>query len=802
MNKKSLNFLSIFSLLVVVTGSAIAAQSPNPRSSGVSTARMESPEVKRTTSSVADEQVSRSATKRTTAAVPRTATVPTTQGVVTSRSAARQTVVSSNGRVDTVAARTAKTPSTTTARSAQISNTARSASKPISNISRSAARATAVYDDVSKMGTGYANCRDAYNTCMDQFCAKSNETYRRCYCSSKITDFRSTEAGLDEAKLLLMQFEDNNLNAIDKTAAEVDAMYSATVGEQAIKNDTSAAQKTLSDISDLLSGKKKVESSKTNTSLGLSLDFSVDLDDIWSGGSGSSNSIFNTNAASSITGLEGQELYNAAHKQCQEIIKGSCENSAVTTMAVSSYNILIGQDCNAYEKSLNTKKQAVMQTVRQAEKILREARLDEYRSHNSADVNECIANVKAAITADTACGQNYKKCLDYTGLYIDINTGEPIYSPQLFKLTEILNLNIASGDIAGGNQKFNQFLDGKKMFAEKALDSCRDKADIVWSEFKRSAMIEIAQAQDAKIEEVKSSCVTTMKECYDGQSGQLASFDDTTAKAAGALSAYAARAMCSDKVVACAALYPGPECKFDTNGRLTTPQCGMQALMDFVQTVDNVKVAEGCEVGMRNFVESLCAPASGDTHVSPWGCRLMAKSAGNDNYTPGETANTISKQLQKFAFDNCTDPSAAKPASYNEWSDSMIKTMVDTTQRKILEDIDYVLYDECEEAEGLWVTAEELISTDKPEQKFYVAAFAGRTPDIASKTPNDAAGTSWGYCIQNTVKYQCIAQDESTGGNGYAIYNPTSNTCTFTDEWYKIKCEGLGGYYDGGVCYV
>ena len=34
------------------------------------------------------------------------------------------------------------------------------------------------------------------------------------------------------------------------------------------------------------------------------------------------------------------------------------------------------------------------------------------------------------------------------------------------------------------------------MFATSALDTCRDIADVVWTEFKRSALIEIAQAQD------------------------------------------------------------------------------------------------------------------------------------------------------------------------------------------------------------------------------------------------------------------------------------------------------------------
>ena len=131
-----------------------------------------------------------------------------------------------------------------------------------SGVARAAtlARATAVFNDISKIGGGYGACRDSYATCMDQFCANANDTYRRCFCSARFTEFRDTEYALDEARQLLQQFEDNSLNAIDKTAAEVNAMYSATVGEAAIKKDTSLAQKTLNEIGDLLSGKKKKRS--------------------------------------------------------------------------------------------------------------------------------------------------------------------------------------------------------------------------------------------------------------------------------------------------------------------------------------------------------------------------------------------------------------------------------------------------------------------------------------------------------------------------------------------------------------
>ncbi|MDL2295415.1 hypothetical protein LJC18_01200 [Lachnospiraceae bacterium OttesenSCG-928-E19] len=812
---KTFKFLYSFAFLVATICGAngvMAAQAPNPRSSNAVATARDGREVKRTATTVSDDVVSRSARRTTTVATPRVSgAIPTTAGVVASRSASRQPTVAT-GRSDATTARVATTPVVSTGRSATTPTSARSAvSQNNVNVSRAAtARATAIYDDVSKIGGGYAECRDAYSTCMDQFCGKSNDTYRRCYCSEKITEFRNTEAALDEAKTMLLQFQDVNLDAIDKSAAEINAMYSATIGEAAIKNDTSAAQKTLAEIGDLLAGKKKVQASTTSVFSGLTLDFSAELDDIW-GDNSSSNSIFGGfgSSVSDLSQYEGKTLYDAAHKQCMEMIKDQCSSNAVSTMAKSSYGILINQDCTTYEKKINTQRQAVQNTVREAENILRQARLEEYRNHNSADVNECIGQVKAAITADTACGTNYKRCLDYTGLYINSSTGEPIYSPQLFKLTEILNLNaaVSSGDILGTNPRFNNYLDEKKMFAERALDTCRDKADVVWAEFKRSALIEIAQAQDNAIESVKSTCVSTMAECYDTQSGAMASFDTTTAQAAGALNTMAARAMCTDKVSACAALFAGPNdpvCKFDNQGRLTTPQCGLTALLAFVQTVDNVKVAEGCEVGLRNFVETTCAPASGDTeHETPYGCRLMARGSDSDNYTPTNgAANTVRTLLQQFAYNNCIDPSIQKPASYDAWNDTTVKAMIDNTQRQILNDIEFTLYDECVESEGLWVGPNDVSASDLPQASFYTRAFGGITPNLASKTNNDRAGTSWGYCIQDTVKNSCEAQDEMTGGLGYAVYNPSSNTCTLKEEWYKSKCESMGGSYEGGVCYV
>lgn len=764
-------------MVAVSAGNVSAEQMPNPRAtSGVA-------------SSGRDTSTSRNTNRNSDAAtVSRTATTTSRRTTTASRAATTTNTVSSRN------ARTAVTPAGTS-RSGTVArvgvmgamraayaptNTSSARSAANVNASRAAvARATAVFDDVSKIGGGYATCREAYSTCMDQFCAKANDTYRRCFCSSKFTEFRDTEAALDEAKNLLAQFENNNLNAVDKTAAEVNAMYTATEGERAIKNDTSGAAAMLSEIGDLLSGKRKVSASNSGTSLGvLDLDFSTNLDDIWSGGDASS--IF-TSSGTDLSQLEGQALYTQAQKQCLSLMKDACENNAVMTMAKSSYNILISQDCNAYEKKVNSQRETIKQTVRTAEKYLRDARLEEYRSHNSADVNECIAKVKTAITADTACGANYKKCLDYTGAYVDANTGDPIYSPRLFELENLITLNGANGntDVLSQNGKFNSFLETRKMFATTALDSCRDISATVWQEFKRSALIEIAQAQSAKIEEVKMSCVSTMADCYDAQTNALKDFDTTTASAAGAVSAYAAKALCQDKVIACASLYGDTTgCSFDGNGKLTTgnttdgtKRCGLPALLKFVDSVDEVRVAEGCSTAIDNYVKQLCTPSTG-TQGYPWNCRRY-----------GQTQ--LRSMIGNYALQNCKDPTKDS----NELSERIIQ-QVNQAISDVQEELDDQLADVCESLDGFWTDADD---KGKLLTAFYSTTFG------KSEEPTGNAALS-GRCVENSERTACLAYN--TGRETPVATYDSVRGCVLTDVWYQERCTAMNGYYETGNCYL
>ena len=837
MKKTIADFCKYFvAIAAVVAGAdALAAQAPNPRASGASSSNVVA------TSSSASGTAAR-ATRRVVRGNPAGASLNKSgrTGSTVSRSAtSRPTVTVSRSAV----MQPVRTNATTTARSGTIrqtvatgatgaarggsvsraasSNVVRATHNPASNAraattntvvgaSRAQPRATAVFTDISAIGGGYAECRTAYATCMDQFCANANDTYRRCICSARYDEFRNTENAIDQALTLLAQFQDNNLNAVGLSAAEVNAMYSATEGENAIKKDTSAAGQMLAEINDLLSGRSSssgVENANAAASAGvLSIDFTSDMDDIW-GDSGSS--IFDTDTGVDLAALTGQELYAEAARQCLEVVADSCENDAVLTMARSAYGIMVTQDCNLYERNINAQKENLEQTVRTAEKYLREARLEEYQSHNSADVNECITNVRNAILTDIACGPNYEKCMDPTGAYINSTTGEPIYSPRLFQLENLIGLSGEIGDVLADNQSFDDFLDEKRIYAQTALDSCRDIADTVWTEFKRQALIEIAQAQDEKLEEVKMSCVSTVAECYDTQSGALRDFDTTTAQYSGAISAAAARQMCQDQVIACASLYGNNEkCTFDANGHIqaegantttygginssatgmASERCGLTALLAFVDTVDTQRINEGCETAVENYLTELCTPTTGDKGY-PWGCIRLSK-------------DEVKTQLEEFAQRSC---SLSGDSTYltNDIG-AKITEYVDNMEYALMD----ILAEECENMGGYWIYEDDSTYGDygadaTPYTQFYSETFGVRLSEFKGVEDTGADyGLSYGQCAENTIQVRCLAYNEMYGDD-VASYDAQHNVCNLSDEWYRQQCESmLGGYYENGTCYA
>ena len=449
-----------------------------------------------------------------------------------------------------------------------------------------------------------------------------------------------------------------------------------------------------------------------------------------------------------------------------------CENNAVFSMSRSSYNILISQDCNTYEKALNKKKETVAQAVRTAEKYLREARLEEYRAHNSMDVNECLAKVRTAMLADTACGENYKRCLDPTGAYVNGATGEPIYSPQLFKFEKMIKLSGEVGDdILQQNPDFDRELEKYRTnkYVEPQLDTCRSIADIVWNEFKRTAIIEIAQAQANKIEEIKSSCVDTIAECYDTQSQSIVNLGSKrTNITAGALGRYTARDRCQEKVLMCASLYSGAKCEI-SNGQVTNPEvCGIRSLITYVNTVDDLMVVEKCKAAVDEYLADLCTPDD-DTYEYPYKCK-------------GLEPDTLKEYITNYIDEYCGDPI---DSDKNPSDDAQMAAYINSAVQDIQDDIKSELADICEKLGGYWDNG--CGDGNGTLTRFYSRVYGG----------DKTKGKEFGCCYENSERMAC-----ENYGDEYAAWNASTQQCTFTDDWYEMKCQQLDGVYEDEICYI
>ena len=450
-------------------------------------------------------------------------------------------------------------------------------------------------------GNNYNSCRDAYFTCMDQFCAIQNDSYRRCVCSSKLQDIQNQERALSQTATGLQDFEDLNVEMVSKTAAEVKAMTSATAGENAMKKDSSINSTALKNITDVLNNSKKQSLSTAGK-----LDIAGDIKQIWS----TTDLIVGTDLAN----LTGESLFNAVHKQCAELVKDSCATSDLK-MVASAYGMYIENDCAVLQNNLDKQMTVANSSIRTTRHKLQDARLENYDAHNSLTINECVAKVREDITANTACGENFIHCLDFSGKYLNITTGEAIYSPEFYQIENQLSL---SGDILKNNKNssFISMLNKKRVFAEQDLDLCRDNADEVWNDFLRQAIVEIYQSQQKRVETVKNECLQVVNECYLKQSDALKKFANTASSITFVQTMELSEEMCTEKLNTCSNLYGGgPE--------------GLDILISTMTGITNASIEQSCPALLATFVQSVCAVPKGDTtHSYPYGCR---------KYAPGES---------------------------------------------------------------------------------------------------------------------------------------------------------------------
>ena len=401
----------------------------------------------------------------------------------------------------------------------------------------------------------------------------------------------------------LQDFKDLNLEAIPKTAAEVKAMQNASEGElvATVIKDKSASIAQLAGISAVLSNTK----SKSLSTAGQ-LDIAGDINAIWA--------TTDLTSGLNISNLNGEALYSAVHSQCVNLVADRCSSRSLLNMVVSAYNMYIENDCSLLSNALDKQKTTANASIRETEREMNIARLENYDAHNSSSINECIALVRHDVTSDAACGENYVHCLDTTGLYLNKTTGEPIYTSNFYQLGNTLSL---SGDILTNqtNRILVSELNRKRMFAEKSLDTCRDLADEVWDEFMRQAVTEIYQGQQTRIRDVKNECLDVVNQCYDQQSNSLKDFSNVKEQLLLGARLELSEELCREKLAACSNLYGGGP-------------SGMAELLTTMYDITTQKIAQNCFTTLQEYAKQLCAvPGNDSLHSYPYACRA---------YAPGE----------------------------------------------------------------------------------------------------------------------------------------------------------------------
>ncbi len=510
-----------------------------------------------------------------------------------------------------------RTTARNTAKKSVSSRTATNARNNV--ISRTAIRPNRISRATSTSGTktktfgdNYNACRDTYFTCMDLFCANQNDQYRRCVCSSRLTEIQNQEKSLSQTSDSLKDFHNLNIEVIDKTAAEVKSMVSASDGEKAMKKKgKSDGTGTLANISDVLKTTKQ-----KSLSTGGTLDIAGDIKSIWS--------TTDLIGGSDIANLTGESLYNAVHAQCSEIAAQNCSASDLK-MIISAYGMYIENDCSLLANNLDKKTTEANAAIRTTRHQMQDARLENYDAHNSLTLNDCIARVRQDLTASTACGEGYVHCLDFTGKYINSTTGEPIYSPDFYQIENQLSL---SGDILKNtkNTSFVKMLDKKRIYAKNSLDLCTDDADYVWNEFLRQAVVEIYQAQQQAVQKVKSDCLGVVNQCYLKQSDTLKEFSDNSYQILLGQALELSEELCSEKLSTCSNLYGGgPE--------------GLALLVNTLAGITDKAIAQTCPDLLTKFAQKICAvPANDSNHMYPYGCRVYAP--GESRYARVDVCNT------------------------------------------------------------------------------------------------------------------------------------------------------------------
>lgn len=447
--------------------------------------------------------------------------------------------------------RAASVAQTVSPRATTTTSTARSAT----TVSPRAATNTTTVDlTETRTGAAYEQCKNAYFSCMDQFCQLKNDDYRRCSCSDRVLELAEIRDVMQDAGDQLTVFNEN-LDTVGMTAAQASAMKTASEGENALTSDKSASKALLQAIMNSIRGEDSTVGGKFTDLNSINISFNT------------ANAFGTLDAGAAIAAYNGKNLYTAVYPQCRNAVRADC-NDASLQRAINAYLMAIEQDCNTVQTAIETTQKQMKSAVRESSAMLDLARVENRRNHNSDDITTCVNNVESAILSEEVCGANYHKCLD-NGEFIDISTGKPIAGVEKFYELENL-LKFADGVGASeqqlskvkSNRTFVQNFEKRtKKFAQPALDKCTEQADTVWAEYLDKALLSIYYAQKSKVAEIKQGCFDFVSTCYmNGEAGLTAAMKELAGDDSIVLQpdkVTLTKTMCSDYINSCNYMFDG-----------------------------------------------------------------------------------------------------------------------------------------------------------------------------------------------------------------------------------------------------
>ncbi len=408
-----------------------------------------------------------------------------TSSASTARAARRTTAAPAAAASATTAARSAM-PRNTAARSGTTTAAAPTVAARSATVSARAATKQTVIGSGTKVATAAKNvvvseeCQQKYEGCMDAFCMLDNETGGRCICSDKNAEYDSILAEIEKLDQQSYKMATAGVERIEM-GADADAVTAAA---------SDIAADIMSETEDEIkrtSSRKALDLSLWDTAIGMDEDVSV-FDE-------------SSMMMSSVEGKEGDALHSAAAAICVAQIPECGSDVAMLRMA---YAQKIRSDCAAYENSLKAQKKASSTKLAAAEKALRDAALDQYRSANKYDLGQCTIQFKSCMIKTGGCGEDFSKCASVAA---DDNTRAGVKAAKKYKIkgaTSQIEISASTYDT----------LVAKKPLCESVTKNCVAVADQVWDTFLKEVAPQIKSAELIAEDNARQNCIGNISDCF------------------------------------------------------------------------------------------------------------------------------------------------------------------------------------------------------------------------------------------------------------------------------------------------